>query len=150
MQSLTCVTEDHDADDQEISFETYPHPAALSFIPRSVSDSEAMAMSKSLDEIPDAPSHAGLNLVTGGQPEEETALTSGWEKTFHIIVFSKMVISKTIDMINGRLNRISKDFRFVADKLRVEKKRMKTSFINKLKEYFAEREAGGILATPGE
>lgn len=125
VHSLTCVTEVSDVHEGP-SFETPPH------FPRSVSDTEAMMITRALNEIPDAP--PGTEVIY-----DKNAPTTFWEKFFNVIVFSQMFISTSIEVLNGRLNKISKDFRFVADKLRVEKKRLKNFYRQRVKEFF-ERE----------
>ena len=59
-----------------------------------------------------------------------------------------MFISRIIDVLNEKLNAISKDFRFVADKLRVEKKRLKRNYIQKVQEFFEREGVNGNETAP--
>ena len=92
-----------------------------------------------LNDVPDAPAESEFSL-----PPPDAA-TTGWEKGFHVLVFSRMFVTRIIDVINDKLNRISRGFRFVADKLRVEKRRMKKDYVQKVREFF-ERDQGSGAA----
>jgi hypothetical protein len=134
VQSLSCLPEMVEKQGTRRSDASYPTSPCM--IPRSVSDSEAIMVRAKLNEIPDAPRESQFTL-------ESSAATTGWEKTFHVLVFSKMFITRIIDVLNDKLNRVSRGFRFVADKLRVEKRRMKKHYVQKVREFFEREEASG-------
>lgn len=112
-------------------------------IPRSVSDTEALVLRAKLNEIPDAPPEMQFVETPGLEPP-----TTFWEKVYHILIFSKMFIARTIDVLNTHLNLRSRDFRFVADKLVGEKRRMKRYYVQKVREFMERGSALGVQAVP--
>ncbi|GAU96230.1 hypothetical protein RvY_07704-3 [Ramazzottius varieornatus] len=112
-------------------------------IPRSVSDTEALVLRAKLNEIPDAPPEMQFIETPGIESP-----TTFWEKVYHILIFSKMFIARTIDVLNTHLNLRSRDFRFVADKLVGEKRRMKRYYVQKVREFMERGSALGVQAVP--